>query len=375
MAAGKVNGWGASGVFPHARIASVRIFSRPGERVPWHEYLRGLHECVVLKPRPKVVLLSLGGPSATVLETAELENHIQRSAERYDINVVVAAGNSGGWADMPGRVAASFTVAASTGDGSLCGFSARFGPIDLAVPGCSLEQAGWDSSAWSVSGTSFAAPVVAGAVAAMRAYKEDLTARQAEHVLTTTARGGTPPQIDVDAALRRIRVEHPAADRKEPSSEQVPRALAAPGGTATAHRAFPTRAAGERRPSVLPRPQARLRRDRSRTMLLLHNRPANATAEVIDIRGRRRLTRRDRLPLGRTVRSVTVRFRLGRRVSPSIKVSTPITLALGGSASSSDRYPGDLEAHHGDRRNRVVRVLGIDGRPRPRFIRGHDVRR
>ncbi|CAA9488242.1 MAG: hypothetical protein AVDCRST_MAG85-1077, partial [uncultured Solirubrobacteraceae bacterium] len=63
MAAGKVNGWGSSGVFPHARIASVRIFDDVDQRVPWQRYVSALRWCAGVSPRPAVAVLSLGSAS------------------------------------------------------------------------------------------------------------------------------------------------------------------------------------------------------------------------------------------------------------------------------------------------------------------------
>ena len=73
MAAGKVNGWGSSGVFPHARIASVRVFPSGESSVPWQEYVKGLERCLYLRPLPLVAVLSLGGPNATPEEQAARE--------------------------------------------------------------------------------------------------------------------------------------------------------------------------------------------------------------------------------------------------------------------------------------------------------------
>jgi len=201
MAAGKVNGWGGAGVFPHARIASVRIFNEPGEPVPWQEYIGGIEKCRYVRPTPVVVVLSVGGPAATDTEAAELTTKILQTRDRHDMTVVAAAGNGGGPTDMPAGLTASFAAAASTTAGELCGFSARGENVDVAAPGCDLQQAGWDGKPWTLQGTSFAAPLAAGALAALRAYQPNLTALQAEQLLLSTARPGPFPLIDVSSAL------------------------------------------------------------------------------------------------------------------------------------------------------------------------------
>lgn len=221
MAAGKVNGWGSSGVFPHARIASVRIFPRAGERVPWAGYMRGLEACWGLRPTPVVALLSLGGPDAAESEVRELENQLQRTVNRHDMSVVVAAGNGGEVVDMPGRIPAAFTVAAADGKRDLCSFSARGPAVDIAGPGCGLLQVGWNGAPWSLDGSSFSAPIVAGALAALRAYRPDLTATAAERLLITAASVQSPPLLDVEAALLASGLGHLSARDRVATAEDL----------------------------------------------------------------------------------------------------------------------------------------------------------
>lgn len=202
MAAGAVNGWGGAGVFPHARITSVRVFPREGGAL-WQEYIKGLQACHRLAPATtKVVLMSLGGQTIEAAEAQELESAIEKQSVEKDFSVVVAAGNGGAETDYPGRFGPSFTVAGSTASGALCSFSARGQGIDLAAPGCGLDQAGFSGSGWLLNGTSFAAPIVGGVLAALRAYRPDLSADGAESIILSSARAGAFPRLDASAALR-----------------------------------------------------------------------------------------------------------------------------------------------------------------------------
>lgn len=207
FAGGKVNGWGGAGAFPHARVSSVRIFPAGG-RARWQDYTNALDHCYWSDRRTKVVVMSLGGQTIQSGESAELEDRIKTMRLSAGFNVVVAAGNGGGETDFPGRYPASFTVAALDGGGALCGFSARGTGVDIAAPGCGLEQGAWDGSLWSMNGTSFAAPIVAGTLAAIRSYRPDLGPDEAEQVLLSSARPATAagrfPSLDASAALRAI---------------------------------------------------------------------------------------------------------------------------------------------------------------------------
>jgi hypothetical protein len=61
FAAGKVNGWGHAGAFPHGRIASVRVFPREGG-AKWQDYIRAIARCNKIDPNTKAIVISIGGP-------------------------------------------------------------------------------------------------------------------------------------------------------------------------------------------------------------------------------------------------------------------------------------------------------------------------
>jgi hypothetical protein len=190
FAAAAVNGWGGAGIFPHARIASVRVFPEEGGAA-WQDYIKSFDRCERLDPATRVILMSLGSQNIAPREAEELEDRI-RLARRDGVNVVVAAGNSGGSTDFPGRFEASYTVAAVDGRGELCPSSARGTGIDLAAPGCRLEGVGWEGTRFLLDGTSYSAPLVAGVLAAWRAYHPALSAVDAESRLRNSAGSLSP---------------------------------------------------------------------------------------------------------------------------------------------------------------------------------------
>ena len=113
--------------------------------------------------KPAVANLSLGGPASTVIDDAVA----QMIAD--GITVVVSAGNDNlpSCDSSPARVPDAITVAASTTTDTRASFS-NFGSCnDLFAPGVDIESASITADNGSVkkSGTSMAAPHVAGAAA------------------------------------------------------------------------------------------------------------------------------------------------------------------------------------------------------------------
>ena len=118
-----------------------------------------------LQPRPSVVNMSLGGDASSALDAAVHE------LVASGLTTVVAAGNNGADAcgTSPARVSAALTVGATNENDERTSFS-NFGPcVDLFAPGMNILSDSFSSTtATSVaSGTSAAAPLVAGAAALM----------------------------------------------------------------------------------------------------------------------------------------------------------------------------------------------------------------
>ncbi|MFZ9864001.1 MAG: S8 family serine peptidase [Ilumatobacteraceae bacterium] len=119
---------------------------------------------------PAVMNLSLGGGASSLLDAA-INNAIADG-----IVVVVAAGNNGGDTNVakrdacgysPARVPNAITVAASTNTDNRASFSNYGSCVDLFAPGQSIQSTWLSNGTNTISGTSMAAPHVAGAAAAL----------------------------------------------------------------------------------------------------------------------------------------------------------------------------------------------------------------
>lgn len=118
-------------------------------------------------------------------------------AEAAGAVVVAAAGNSAQQGNPPAYPAAYPTViavAASAADDSIANYSNVGGYVDLAAPGDAVETPATFGGFITRSGTSFAAPVVAGVAALIRSAYPQLSAAQVRHRLLSTA---DSPGLDV----------------------------------------------------------------------------------------------------------------------------------------------------------------------------------
>jgi subtilisin family serine protease len=163
----------------------------------------------------RVINISLGGDAYSPAEKAAVE-----FARRKGVVVVVAAGNQGASADAfwPAALPGVITVAATEPGGARTAYSNWGSAVDIAAPGSkilSLRAAGTDPMAlvddkytalanvvgedgllYHATGTSFAAPYVAGVASLLLSLDDALTAQQVERMLLHTATDIETPGID-----------------------------------------------------------------------------------------------------------------------------------------------------------------------------------
>jgi subtilisin family serine protease len=200
------NGIGGAGVAWRVKLMAVRVLDGAA-RGTTTDVARGIRYAVDNGAR--IVNLSLAGPSST----PDLEDAVQY-AQGHGVLVVAAAGNDGAdLARTPTYPAAYgednvIGVAATRRDGGLSSVS-DYGPgADLAAPGEEiLSTAVGGGYEWR-TGTSMAAPEVAGALVLLAAARPDLDAAGLRNALLgATRRSGLPVAtgaLDVGASLRAV---------------------------------------------------------------------------------------------------------------------------------------------------------------------------
>ncbi|WP_175411889.1 S8 family peptidase [Streptomyces sp. TRM64462] len=175
------------GVAKKAKIVGVRVLNDQGSGTT-AGVVAGIDWVTRNAVKPAVANMSLGGGADTTLDNAV------RNSIAAGITYAVAAGNDNRDASnySPARVAEALTVGSTTSSDSRSSFSNYGSILDLFAPGSSITSA-WNSSDTStntISGTSMAAPHVAGAAALYLANNRSATPSQVSSALTSAATSG-----------------------------------------------------------------------------------------------------------------------------------------------------------------------------------------
>jgi subtilisin family serine protease len=206
-----------SGVAPRAHLGNYKVLTIPTEsgvgldgNAP--EIAAGIEAAV--RDGMHVINLSIGEPE--IEPTRDLVTRAIEGAVRAGVVVTVAAGNDfrqfgAGSIGSPGSAPSAITVGATTGVSGVAAFSsAAPTPLslqlkpELAAPGAGiLSSLPSRLGTWSeLSGTSMAAPHVAGAAALLRQRNPDWTPAQIKSALVgTAAAAGRAPASRVGAGV------------------------------------------------------------------------------------------------------------------------------------------------------------------------------
>ncbi|MDX6769016.1 MAG: S8 family peptidase [Elusimicrobiota bacterium] len=155
--AAKRNDQGVVGVAPEARLYAVKVLDADGSG-----NLSDVIDGIVWAATNdmQVANMSLGAPFGS-----ETMRRALRFATGRGTIVVAAAGNSGGSVGYPGAYPEAIAVSAADAEDKLAAFSSRGPEVDFIAPGVDVVSSKMGGGFASFSGTSMAAPHVAGVVA------------------------------------------------------------------------------------------------------------------------------------------------------------------------------------------------------------------
>ncbi|KNE62079.1 hypothetical protein AMAG_07333 [Allomyces macrogynus ATCC 38327] len=182
------------GVAKRAHVIGVKVLGKGGFGTDSTIYagLAAITDRVKQNPtRPAVINMSMGSK-----RTSDRADSIKRRAiqalTRLGIAVVVSAGNDHADACKytPAFVPEAITVGAIDAKDTFAGFSNFGACVDVVAPGVNIEsaKANSDGKFTNMTGTSMAAPHVAGAMAVLRGL--NMTLDQATQTLIASARSG-----------------------------------------------------------------------------------------------------------------------------------------------------------------------------------------
>jgi hypothetical protein len=188
VAAAPANGVGTLGLWPGARTVNVPV----PVRLSCADSARGIAAAVAAGAA--VINMSYGRDAYCRAEHEQLLR-----AVKAGVVPVAAAGNEllgGNPLEYPGSLPHVLTVAATGPDDRATGFSSTSAAVDLGAPGVGIltgvpvafDDDGTPDGYEALDGTSFAAPMVAAAVAWVRAARPRLTADQTAQAVRLGAR-------------------------------------------------------------------------------------------------------------------------------------------------------------------------------------------
>ncbi|HZC28836.1 MAG TPA: S8 family serine peptidase, partial [Gaiellaceae bacterium] len=189
-----VNGVGIAGVYPQAVLRSWD--ASPGGFITTASAVRGI--VAAADGGPGVINLSFGGERPDRL----IRNAVLYAFRRGSL-VVASSGNdglSGNALSYPASYPHVLTVGATDEGGLVSSFSSKSADVDLVAPGRGItvaEPLSYDSSGYAtVSGTSFSAPLVAGAAAWVWTARPQLDNTQLFDVMRMSAHDLAPAGYD-----------------------------------------------------------------------------------------------------------------------------------------------------------------------------------
>jgi subtilisin family serine protease len=179
MAAVTNNGIGVSGVAGVIRVLPIRISNRDDGAA----FLSAMAHCIEYSADhgARVVNLSYGGAESPTLDVAAKYLRSKKGI------LVMSAGNEGLDKSANPDWTSFLIVGATDASNARASFSNYGLPTDLVAPGVSILTTNMGGGYVNVSGTSFSAPLVSGAVALMVSINPQLTPMQIVQTVSSTS--------------------------------------------------------------------------------------------------------------------------------------------------------------------------------------------
>lgn len=197
IAAETNNATGVAGVMHEAQLLPVKVLNANGSGSLFG-VARGIAYAAAVGAH--VINLSLGGPICA----QALASAVNYAVFSEGTTVVAATGNNNGRVSFPARFAAVIAVAATDHNDRRASFSNYGLQVDVAAPGVDVISTVPGGRYAVFSGTSMAAPHVAGVAGLLLANRPDLTNLQVAQILRTSADDRGRPGFDIGLGAGRV---------------------------------------------------------------------------------------------------------------------------------------------------------------------------
>lgn len=180
LIAAKDNKEGITGVNPNAEIYSIRVLD-DDNRAPLSRIIEGIY--MAIDQKVNIINMSFG-----VSQYSEALHQAVKAADRAGILMVAAAGNTGSkGVQYPAAFEEVMAVGSVDNQGVTVDTSARGEELEIVAPGKLVRTTGQLGDELVASGTSLAAPQVAGAAALLWQKDPDASADTIRYVLNASA--------------------------------------------------------------------------------------------------------------------------------------------------------------------------------------------
>lgn len=191
------NGLGIAGVAPNCRLLNLRAGTSQG-LLEEDDVASAIIYAVDNGAR--IINMSFGD-----VATSQMLRDVCQFAYRSGVVLIASAGNSQSAAvHYPSGFLETIAVGATTAEDYLAGFSNYGATIDLVAPGVSLLTTAMGHQYKTFSGTSAAAPVVAGVAGLMLSLRPNLTNQDVRNILVSSADDLGEPNWDQYYAAGRL---------------------------------------------------------------------------------------------------------------------------------------------------------------------------
>jgi subtilisin len=149
------NDFGVVGIAPNCEIIPIKVLDNDGSG-SYEAIINGIKKAMELDV--DIINMSLGSPT----EPPQHLHDLIRQATEKGIIIIAAAGNDSDKVNFPARYDEVIAVAALDKDGKMARFSSRGNQVDSVAPGVDMYSTFLNNEYCKMSGTSQAAPFIAG---------------------------------------------------------------------------------------------------------------------------------------------------------------------------------------------------------------------